>query len=94
MKTSKKEKKRLITLSALLIFLICTLIISTYSDWSQIAQNNANIASLEVEYEDMLLAEKSLKSDVTKLSDPEYVARYAKEKYLFSSEGEYIIRMD
>ena len=38
--------------------------------------------------------EKSLQSEVAKLKDPDYVARYAKEKYLYSSDGETIIRMD
>ena len=37
--------------------------------------------------------EKVLKNDIQKLEDPSYVARYAREKYLYSKEGEYIIRI-
>lgn len=44
------------------------------------------IASLKEE-------EKILESDIQKLEDPSYVARYAREKYLYSKDGEIIIRM-
>ena len=37
--------------------------------------------------------EEVLKTDLQKLDDPNYVARYAREKYLYSKDGEYIIRM-
>ncbi len=37
--------------------------------------------------------EEELKGQVTKLQDPDYVARYAREKYLFSKDGEIIIRI-
>ena len=36
---------------------------------------------------------ESLSIDVEKLKDPEYVARYLREKYFYSSDGEYIIRL-
>ena len=32
-------------------------------------------------------------SDIKKLKDPEYVARYAREKYMYSKDGELIIRL-
>lgn len=49
----------------------------------------------ELEEELVLLQEDgdSLSIDVEKLKDPEYVARYLKEKYFYSTEGEYIIRL-
>ena len=37
--------------------------------------------------------EKVLESDIQKLEDPSYVARYAREKYLYSKDGEIIIRI-
>ena len=36
---------------------------------------------------------ESLEIDVKKLQDKEYVARYLKEKYFYSSDNEYIIRI-
>jgi len=37
--------------------------------------------------------EKVLASDIQKLEDPTYIARYAREKYLYSKDGELIIRL-
>jgi len=37
--------------------------------------------------------ETELNSDIKKLKDPEYVARYAREKYMYSKDGELIIRI-
>ena len=37
--------------------------------------------------------EVELENDVNKLKDPEYLARYAREKYFYSKDGEYVIRI-
>ena len=37
--------------------------------------------------------EEELKVDVERLEDPDYVARYAREKYMYSKEGEIILRL-
>jgi len=43
----------------------------------------------------VLLKEEEVKltTDVEKMQDPEYVARYLREKYFYSKDGEYIIRI-
>lgn len=70
------------------------LINSVARDWVEILDNNSQIKSLEDEYSNLLTEEEKLKSDVTKLQDSDYIARYAKEKFLYSQEGDLIIRMD
>lgn len=92
MKKSKKEKKRLFLISFAIIMVITFLVASVYNDWQQILINNGKVVSLKSDYEELLNEEKALKSEVTKLKDPDYIARYAKEKYLYSSTGETIIR--
>ena len=49
----------------------------------------------EFQEELSLLKEKEdeLKGQVNKLQDPDYIARYAREKYLYSKDGEIIIRI-
>ncbi|MDO5568680.1 MAG: septum formation initiator family protein [bacterium] len=47
---------------------------------------NSKIVQLEKE-------EEILKTDIQKLEDPSYVAKYAREKYLYSKDGELIIRI-
>ena len=37
--------------------------------------------------------EDEFNKTVAKLQDPDYVARYAREKYLYSKDGEIIIRI-
>ena len=37
---------------------------------------------------------ENLEADVERLSDSTYIAKYAREKYLYSKEDEIIIRMD
>ena len=94
MKKTKKEKKRLFIISSLVILLIISLISSVSTDWATILENKQKIGQLSKEYDDLLTEEEQLKSEVTKLQDADYIARYAKEKYMYSSDGETIIRMD
>ena len=58
-----------------------------------IVSNKQQIASLNTYYDELLEEEASLTSEVTKLHDDEYVARYAREKYMYSLPGEYIIKI-
>lgn len=37
--------------------------------------------------------EDELKVDASKLQDPDYIARYAREKYLYSKDGEIILKI-
>ncbi len=94
MKKTKKEKKRLFVISTMIVVLLVMLINSVASDWSEIMDNNHQIKQLTDEYNDLMAEEEKLQSDVTKLQDSDYIARYAKEKYLYSQEGDTIIRMD
>ena len=42
---------------------------------------------------DLREKEEKLKVDANKLQNPDYIARYAREKYLYSKEGEYILQI-
>ena len=94
MKHSKKEKKRLVFISFAIIGIIVLLVVTVYSDWKTIMVNNSKINALTEKYQGLLDEEKSLQSEVTKLKDPAYVARYAKEKFLYTSENEVILRTE
>ena len=94
MKKKRKEKKRLITISLIIMFMLVSLVTSVASDWTKILENKSKIESLNVKYNTLLSDEEKLVSEVTKLQDTDYIARYAKEKYMYSADGETIIRMD
>ena len=91
-KKTRKEKKRLIIISVMILGLIVSLISSVSQDWTEILANKKEINELTSNYKKLLSEEEKLKSEVVKLQDNDYVARYAKEKYFYSSYGETIIR--
>ena len=48
---------------------------------------NEKIANLQEEKE-------GLETDIKKLEDADYIAKYVREKYFYSKDGELILRMD
>lgn len=78
----------------MIVVLMVLLVQSVASDWTEIMDNNHQIKQLTEEYNNLLKEEEKLASDVTKLQDSDYIARYAKEKFLYSQDGDTIIRMD
>ena len=48
---------------------------------------------LDQKLADLKDKEAELRVDVDKLQDPDYIARYAREKYLYSKDGEFIIKI-
>lgn len=91
-KIGKKAKRRLFVLTFLIISASGVLVFIVFKDWQQILHNKAKAKELDTQYQDLLREEEKLNSEVNKLSDPDYVARYAREKFLYSLPDEIIIR--
>lgn len=49
---------------------------------------------LAAQYLELQEEEDDLKIEITKLRDPEYLAKFARENYLYSKEGELIIKIN
>lgn len=92
-KRRNKSQKRLIIALSVFILLLSFCVGSFFSDWSQIITNKKETKVLSKEYKRLQEEESSLESEVTKLQDPAYIARYAREKFLYSKEGEIILRI-
>lgn len=92
-KITKKVKRRLFLQTFCLFFLIGAFIFSVFSDWTKILQNKRKINNLNTKYTTILEEEEALNSEITNLQDPDYVARYAREKYMYSLPDEVIIRI-
>lgn len=90
-KSNKSAKKRIVFLLFAIVFFIVILISSVFGDLTQIYQNKSQTKKLTEKYHNLLEEEASLNSEVAKLQDPEYMARYAREKYLYTKEGEIIL---
>jgi len=92
-KVNKGAKRRLFLLFSIFVLLVSYMGYTTFSYWKQILKNNREKRLLEKKYEDLLAEEEILETDVIKLQDPEYVAKYAREKYLYTKDGELIIKI-
>lgn len=91
---SKQSKRRLVILGplsllAIMYFLITSIgYIYSYTSLKKEEKNLQNeLLSLQEE-------KANLKIEIQKLNNPEYVARYAKQTYLYSSNGEYVLKID
>ena len=94
MKSTIRQKRRLLFISLTIIILLACLVTSISKDASRIYRNRKETAELTTKFETLLADQKKLASEVAKMQDPEYVVRYAKEKYLYSTDNEIIIRFD
>lgn len=92
-RVTKKDKRRIFILVIVFIPLLTYFVSNMFSYWSQIYNNIKEKEELEIKYKEILEEEETLKSEIVKLQDEEYVARYAREKYLYSKDGEIIIKI-
>ena len=93
-RVTKKDKRRITLLMFIFIPLLIMFVSRMFSYWSVIITNINEKKELETKYKEILEKEDLLKSEINKLQDKEYVARYAREKLLYSKDGEIIIKMD
>ena len=91
-KISKKAKLRILLFFIIFGGIIGSLSYSFFSNVNKIVSIKEKQV-LNDRIEELTDEEKVLNSDIKKLEDPEYVARYAREKYLYSKDGELIIRI-
>ena len=92
-KITKKDKRRFLIWSLLIVIIISYLAVFSIHYWTQILANKKEKAKLEVEYNELLRTEQDLKSQITKLQNPDYAAEYAREKFMLSKDGEVNIKL-
>lgn len=93
-KVPKKAKRRLLIFGPLAVFVIAyclftfvTTSIDLYNLHKEEKVLNKKLAGLKADA-------NSLKNEINKLQDKEYIARYARENYLYTKNGEYVIKLD
>lgn len=98
-KSKKKKKRTFKDCTRLFLFVPCCLLIigaactAIGNYWVQIAEKYREKELLEEKMLSLREKEEELKVDVEKLKDPDYIARYAREKYMYSKDGEIILRI-
>ena len=90
----RKAKRRLMFFGTLSCFMIAYFIFSTTLAITKITNLANEKKSLEQELQLLKKDENDLNIEIEKLKDPDYLARYARENYLYSKDGEYIIKID
>lgn len=93
MKKKKKTNGRFFLFTLLFLVVISYLGYNLYTSICNINSINKEKEELETRIVGLQEEEKKLESDIQKLQDPTYIARYAREKYLYSKDGELIIRL-
>lgn len=93
-KMSQKTKFRVTFLILGLIISNVLLMSSLFSYTTQIFKNKKKIEELNLTYNETLEEEEELNDEISRLQDPEYMAKYAREKYLYSKDDEIIIKID
>lgn len=86
-------RKRSILLVLTSIFVIVFMTFSIGQYWVEIYDKYQEKKELEKELTVLKEKEEELQVDANKLQNPDYVARYAREKYLYSKDGEYILQI-
>lgn len=91
--SNHKTKMRFLIfgLSSIAVIITVTLTVGKY--WVEIFEKYKEKQALEKELVSLQEKEKELELDAKKLQDSEYIARYAREKYFYSKEGEFIIKI-
>ena len=92
-KYSVKTKGRMFVIFMFFGAIIGTLGLTFLHDLKRMRDMNDQLVSLSDQKDELKEQELMIEADIKRLSDPLYIARYAREKYFYSKEGEYILRM-
>lgn len=95
-KKQKKAKKKVLRFIVFgmssFVFLVYFLNL-VFDMTTQINNKYKEKDKLNLELNELKEEEEKLSTDVLKLQDPEYVARYLREKYYYSKQDELIIKL-
>ena len=101
MKGNNKKRKHKIKFSYGFILSIFIFFLVTVSLGYNLSNNLKTINDMKKEkvalnkkIKDLEKEQKDLELSINKLQDPNYIARYVREKYFYSKDGELILRID
>lgn len=90
----KASKKRLIFFGTVSIIIIIYFFVSLGYYLYGIYSRTQEEAGYKAELSDLKKEEKILTTEIEKLQNEDYIARYAREKYSYSKDGEYILKIN
>ena len=89
----KKTVKRMFVFGIISLAGISFFGVTVYNIVNQIIAKYQEADELEQKMADLTEKEEDLNNEILKLQDKDYLARYAREKYFYSKNGELIIRI-
>lgn len=89
-----QAKRRLIVFGPFCLILMGYLVFTVISYTASLYQLQQKKAKLDTEYLELQEEADELKTEITKLQDPEYLAKFARENYLYSKDGELILKIN
>ena len=92
-KPDKKKKKGMIFLGIASIFVIIGTTYTIGKYWIEIYDKYQEKKELKEKLVSLKEKQDELEVDADKLQDPDYIARYAREKYSYSKDGEIILKI-
>ena len=92
-KKKSKFRYRALLLIPICIALVIAVAITFGSYWNKIFAKYKEKKELESQIIVLKEKEEELKVEVDRLEDPDYVARFARERYMYSKDGEIILRL-
>ena len=92
-KYTVKTKGRMFVIILFFGAIIATLGYTFFLDLGRIHEMKMEERKLNHEKRKLLDEEETIQADIKRLSDPDYIARYVREKYMYSKEGELILRI-
>ncbi len=90
---TKKMQRRILLFGVSSIVVIVTITFTIGRYWAEIYDKYQEKQALDKQLAELKDKEAELRLDAKRLQDPDYIARYAREKYLYSKEGEFIIKI-
>ena len=91
---NKKSKRRLAIFGTLSILAIAYFIFTACYYSYKIAVLEKSKKDLQQQLTSLHEQEETLSTNIQKLKDPEYIAKYARENYMYSRDGEYILKIE
>ena len=91
-KMSKQAKRRLTILTPIVFLALSYLLFTIGSNMIEMYKLQKEERELKEELKELKGDSEDLKTEITKLQDKDYIARYARENYLYTKDGEYVIK--
>jgi len=90
----KASKRRLVVLGPIALVIIVYFLFTIGMYGYRLISLSKQESDLKEKLISLQAEEHELKIEIQKLKDPDYLARYARENYLYSKDGEYIIKIE